>query len=151
MQRPKRDSSRKICAQNDKFALFSVTCEPRATKTKREAMMRLPFFEIIGEVRKRSARATVAAALLPCRFLLLFVALLAQDRFARQANLIALDGEHLDEYLFAQFQFFPDVADKLFVNFADVQQAVGPREDFHEGAEFRQPHHFAEIGLADFG
>src|SRR5882757_5915371 len=148
MQRPKRDSSRKICAQNDKFALFSVTCEPRATKTKREAMMRLPFFEIIGEVRKRSARATVAAALLPCRFLLLFVALLTQDRFARQADLIALDGEYFDEHLVAQFQFVPDVADALLGNFADVQQAVGAWENLHEGAEFSQPHHFAEIGLA---
>jgi len=35
------------------------------------------------------------------RFLLLLFTLLAQDRFARQANLVAFDGEDLDEDLVA--------------------------------------------------
>jgi hypothetical protein len=32
-----------------------------------------------------------------------------------------------------------------------VQQPVGAGKNFDEGAEVRQPHHLAEIGLADFG
>src|ERR1700686_2682935 len=36
-------------------------------------------------------------------------------------------------------------------NFADVQQAVGAREKFDEGAKLGEAHNFAEVGLADFG
>src|SRR5882757_3725379 len=73
--------------------------------------------------------------LLPCGFLLLFVALFAQNCFAREANFVAFDGEHFDEDLVAQFQFVADITDALFGNFADVQEAVGAWENFHEGAE----------------
>ncbi len=61
-----------------------------------------PFLELSVK-RAHDSRAWVAAALLPRRFLLLFLALFAQDCFAREPYLIALDGEHLDEHLVAQF------------------------------------------------
>src|SRR6202166_5436018 len=36
-------------------------------------------------------------------------------------------------------------------DFADVQQAVGSREKFDEGAKLREAHNLAEVVLADFG
>ena len=41
--------------------------------------------------------------------------------------------------------------DAVFGDLADVQQAVGAGEDLDERAEIHQPHHLAQIGLADFG
>src|SRR4029077_11970356 len=76
----------------------------------------------------------------PGGFLLLLFALLAQHGFARQANFVALDGEYLDEDLIAQLQRIAYVAQTLLGDFADMQQAVGARENFHEGTEFREPH-----------
>ena len=66
-------------------------------------------------------------------------------------DLVAFDGQHLHQDLVALLQFVADVADAVLGDFADVQQAVGAGEDFDERAEFREAHHFAEIGLADFG
>src|SRR5260221_702297 len=34
---------------------------------------------------------------------------------------------------------------------ADVQQAIGPRNDFDERAKLGDAHHFAQVRLADFG
>src|SRR5216684_3863471 len=82
---------------------------------------------------------------------LLFFAGLADESFAREANLVALDGENLDEDLVAEFQLIANVADAMLGDFADVQEAVGAGEEFDKGAEFRKAHDFAEIGLADFG
>src|SRR5713226_7793578 len=83
-------------------------------------------------------------------FLLLFAGF-ADESFAREANLVALDGENLDEDLVAEFQLIANVADAMLGDFADVQEAVGAREKLDEGAEFREAHDFAEVGLADFG
>src|SRR5713226_10702358 len=83
-------------------------------------------------------------------FLLLFAGF-ADESFAREANLVALDGENLDEDLVAEFQLIANVADAMLGDFADVQEAVGAGEEFDKGAEFRKAHDFAEIGLADFG
>jgi hypothetical protein len=44
-------------------------------------MTHLPFLKFTGKYVEET-RGRVAAALPPCRFLLLFVALFAQDRFA---------------------------------------------------------------------
>jgi hypothetical protein len=38
----------------------------------------------------------------------------------------------------------------MFGNFADVQQAIGPRNDFDERPKLGQPHHLAQVRLADF-
>ena len=90
-------------------------------------------------------------ALVPSRAVLLLFALLAQNSLAREANFVALDGQHLDENLVAEFQLVADFPDALLGDLADVQQPVGAGKNFDEGAEVRQPHHLAEIGLADFG
>src|SRR6516162_5472587 len=80
------------------------------------------------------------------RFLLLrlFAGFLDQ-RLAREADLVALDGEHLDQYLVAQLEFVTHVADTVLGDFADVQQSVGTREELHECAELSQANHFAEV------
>src|SRR5258708_6823863 len=39
----------------------------------------------------------------------------------------------------------------MFGDFADVQQTIGPRNDFDERAELGDTHHFAQIRFADFG
>src|SRR5260370_14222678 len=83
-------------------------------------------------------------------FLLLFAGF-ADERLAGEADLVALDGEDLDEDLVAEFQLIANVADAMLGDFADVQEAVGAREKLDEGAEFREAHDFAEVRLADFG
>ena len=45
--------------------------------------------------------------------LLLFVALVAQHRFAAQADLVALDRQHLYQHLVAFLQFVADGANAL--------------------------------------
>ena len=81
---------------------------------------------------------------------LLFAGFL-DERFAGEADLVAFDGQNLDEDLVAKFEFVANVADAMLGNFADVEQAVGAGEEFDEGAKFREADDFAEIGLADFG
>ncbi len=81
----------------------------------------------------------------------LFFARLTQDGLAGEADLVALDSQHLDQHLVAQLQLIANVADALFGDFADVEQAVGARENFDEGAEVREAHDLTEISLADLG
>src|ERR1700736_2252538 len=96
----------------------------------------------------RAARTATAAG--PSRFfLLLLLARFANQRLAREPDLVALDREHLDQHLVAQLQLIAHVANAMLGNFADVQQTVGAGEHLHERADLRQPHHFAEISLAD--
>src|SRR5882724_11378891 len=57
-------------------------------------------------------------------FLLLFAGFL-DESFARQANLVALDGEDLYQDLVAELQLVADVADAMFGDLADVQEAIG--------------------------
>src|SRR5437660_821532 len=82
---------------------------------------------------------------------LLFFAGFADQGLAREANLVALDGENFHEDLVAKLQLIPNVADAMLGDFADVQEAVGAGEKFDESAELRQANDFAEIGFADFG
>jgi hypothetical protein len=77
-------------------------------------------------------------------------ALLFQDRFARETDAVAFDGKHFYKDLIAFFQFVADVLDAVLGNFADVQQAIGARDDFDKGAEVRQPRDLAKIGLPYF-
>ena len=78
-------------------------------------------------------------------------ALLLENGFARQADAVAFDGQHLHQYLVAFFQFVANVLNAVFRDFADVQQAVGAGDDFDESAEVSQASDCAEIGLPDFG
>src|SRR5580700_2892343 len=83
--------------------------------------------------------------------LLLFLAGFLDEGFARESNFVALDGKNLDEDLVAELQLVANVADAMFGDFADVQEAVGAGEEFDEGTELRKAYHFAKIGFADFG
>src|SRR5712672_1039819 len=97
----------------------------------------------------RAARAAAAAG--PSRFfLLLLLARFANQRLAREPDLVALDREHLDQHLVAQLQLIANVANAMLGNLTDVQQAVGAREQLDERSEFGETHYFAEIGFADF-
>src|SRR6266849_8206313 len=82
---------------------------------------------------------------------LLLFAGFADERFAGEADLVALDGENFHEDLVAELQLIANVADTMLGDFADVQKAVGAGEKFDEGPELREANDFAEIGLADFG
>src|SRR6266436_4759235 len=82
---------------------------------------------------------------------LLFLAGFANERFAGEADLVALDGEHLNEDLVAKFQLIANVADAMLGDFADVQEAVGAGEKLDEGAKFGEAHDFAKIRFANFG
>ena len=69
---------------------------------------------------------------------------------ARQLDLVAFDADHLHHDLIAFLQLIPDIANPVFGDFRNVQQAVGAGEDLDERAEIRDADDFAEIGLADF-
>src|SRR6266852_6316932 len=83
-------------------------------------------------------------------FLLLFAGF-ADERFAGETDLVALDGENFHENLVAELQLIANVADAMLGDFADVQEAVGAGEKLDEGAKLGEANDFAEIGLADFG
>src|ERR1035441_3722689 len=85
------------------------------------------------------------------RSALQLLALFFEHRAAAEFDFVAFERQALDQNLVAFLQLVADVLDAVLGDLADVQQAVGSREDFHEGPEIHQPHHFAEIGLADFG
>src|SRR5260370_11241199 len=70
-------------------------------------------------------------------FLLLFAGF-ADERLAGEADLVALDGENLDEDLVAEVQLIANVADAMLVDFADVQEAVGAPGKLAVVAEFPQ-------------
>jgi len=82
-------------------------------------------------------RGGSAAAARGGGFLLLFAGF-ADQGFAGEANLVALDGENLDEDLVAELEFIANVANAMLGDFADVQEAVSAGEKFDESAEFRR-------------
>src|SRR6267154_1158091 len=67
---------------------------------------------------------------------LLLVTLLAQYRFPAQPDLVSLNSQNLYKNLVALFQLVAHRTNPRFRDFADVQQAVGSRENLNEGAEF---------------
>src|SRR6185312_2523990 len=79
-----------------------------------------------------------------------FCALLAQNRFAAQLNAVAFNPQDFDQDLVAFLEFVFHFFHPMFSNLADVQQPIGSRNDFDERAKLSQPHHFAQIRLADF-
>src|SRR5438105_11235990 len=88
---------------------------------------------------------------MPALFRFEFLALLAQDRFAAELDLIAFESQHLYQNLIALFQLIAHLLNAVFRNLADMQKAVRAGENFDECAEVDQPDHLAEIRLADFG
>src|ERR1700687_2613044 len=95
---------------------------------------------------------TAAASLFQRRWrglFLHFFALLAQNRFARQADFVAFDGQHFHQHLVVFFELLADFGAALFGDFADMQQAVGSGENFHEGAKLSDADNLAEIGFPD--
>src|ERR1700730_747013 len=101
----------------------------------------------IAAIAFRASRAGAASA---GGGLLLLLAGFLDERLAGEANLVALDGENLDEDLVAEFELVANITDAVLGDFADVQEAVGAREKLDEGAEFRKAHDLAQIRLADF-
>src|ERR1035441_2381005 len=89
--------------------------------------------------------------LLLYRSALQLLALFFEHRAAAELDFVAFARPALDQNLVAFLQLVADVLDSVLGDLADVQQTVGSREDLHESPEIHQPHHFAEIGLADFG
>src|SRR5258708_25774764 len=63
---------------------------------------------------------------------LLLFAGFANERFAGEADLVALDGEHLYEDLVAKFQLIASVADAIVGGFVGGPDAVGRRGWFDE-------------------
>src|SRR5713101_1545273 len=98
---------------------------------------------------RAGARAHPGECLIACTFATLLFTLLAQQRFPREPDLVALDGKDFDQDLIAELELIADVADAGLGYLADVQQPIGAGEDFDEGAEFGQAHDLAEISLAD--
>src|SRR5579859_247540 len=90
------------------------------------------------------------AATAGCGFLLFLPGFL-DESLAREADLVALDRQDFYEDLVAEFQLITNVADAVFGDFADVEEAVGAGEELDECAKLRQANDFAEIGFADFG
>ena len=78
-------------------------------------------------------------------------ALFFQNRLAAQLDLVAFERQNLHQNLIAFLQLVAHVLDAVLGDLADVQQAVGAREDLDERAEIDDPDHLAQIGLADFG
>src|SRR5215470_6544552 len=70
--------------------------------------------------------------------LLLFFASFLDKGFARKADFVAFDGKHFDHDLIAELQLVANVADAMFGNFTDMEQAIGTGEKLDEGAEFRE-------------
>src|SRR4029077_18718424 len=64
---------------------------------------------------------------------------------------VALNRQHLDQYLVAFFEFVADIFDAVLSDFADMQQTVRDGDDLDERAEISQTSHFAEIGDPHFG
>src|ERR1700691_5410099 len=90
-------------------------------------------------------------ATLARRFALrLFVALVAKNSPAAEANFVAFDRKHLHQYLVAFLQLIAYRADALIGDFADVEQSVRAREDLHKGAEVRDADNLAKVGFPDF-
>ena len=96
-----------------------------------------------------AARGAGGATAASGGFLLLFAGF-ADESFAGEADLVALDGKNFHEDLVTELQFVANVADAMLGDFADVQKAVGAWEKFDESAELREANDLAEISLADF-
>ena len=69
--------------------------------------------------------------------LLDFLALLAKNGFAAKLNFIPIERQNLYQDLVAFFQLISNGLNSVFRNFTDMQQAIGARENFDEGAKLR--------------
>src|SRR5579885_3867029 len=76
--------------------------------------------------------------------LLFLFALLAQNSFTAELDLVALERQHFHQDLVAFLQLIAHIPNAVLRHLADVQQAVGAWENLHKGPEIDEPHHFAE-------
>src|ERR1700722_7536377 len=77
-------------------------------------------------------------------------ALFFQDRLARQTDTVAFHCENFHQHLVAFFQLVANIGNSMLRHFADVQQAVGSRNNLDERAEIREARDFPEISLPYF-
>jgi len=75
-------------------------------------------------------------------------ALLFQDRFARQPNAIAFNGEYLHQNLVAFFQLVANIFNAMLGNFADVQQSIGARDYLDKSSEIGQSRNRSQVSLS---
>src|ERR1700691_2401517 len=97
------------------------------------------------------AEAAHGAASQLLRGLRQLLALLPQHGLAAELDFVAFERQDLDQNLVAFLQLVAHFAHAVLGDLADVQQAVRTRENLDESAEIHQPHHFAQVGLADLG
>src|SRR5205085_4410201 len=75
----------------------------------------------------------------------------AQQRLAREFDLVALFADALDHDLLPLFEFVAHVADAMIGDLGDVQEAISARKDFDERAEINDARDRADVGRADLG
>src|SRR6516164_9740109 len=61
-----------------------------------------------------------------------FCALLLQHCFAREANAVTLNGQHLHQELVTFLKFVPHIAYPVFGDLADVQQSLGAGQNLNK-------------------
>ena len=75
---------------------------------------------------------------------------LLEEGLAREPDLAGgVDADDLHQDLVAFLHLVADVLDAVVGHLRDVQQAVGPGQDLHEGAELDHPDHLAQVGLVE--
>src|SRR5690348_14952012 len=78
-------------------------------------------------------------------------ALLFQNRLAREPDAVALHCQDFHQHLVAFLQLVSDVGNPMLRHFADVQQALGARNDFDKRTKVRQSSNLPEISLPYLG
>ena len=74
-----------------------------------------------------------------------------QDCLTGKTDAVAFNREHFHQHLIAFFQLVANIFDAMLGNFADMQQAVGARNDFDKRTEIRQACDRSEVSLPYFG
>src|SRR5690349_12780877 len=74
--------------------------------------------------------------------------LFLQNCLAGEPDAVALDREYLHQNLVAFLEFIANIFYAVLGNLADMQQAVGTRQDFYERAEIGEPGNLSQVCLA---
>jgi len=80
--------------------------------------------------------------------LLLLLSLLAQDGFSGQLDFVTFQADDLHHDLIALLENIPNISNAVFVDFRDVEQPVGSREQFDKGAEIRNANDFSTVSFS---
>src|ERR1700751_1829029 len=78
-------------------------------------------------------------------------ALFLDERLTAQLDAVPLDSKNLDHHLITFAKFVLHFLNPVLCDLRDVEQAVGAWKEFDKCAKFGEPHHLAQIGLADLG